>query len=122
MSIIDHILERKWRIAAELPHEEVAMLIHCVTLKFRDSASAADIETFAQAVAALPGRLDFPIRTRQGRDLGERPANADYAIVTEFETLEDFNAYLVHPAHLALPREPVESMQSVQFRVKVPDA
>lgn len=98
------------------------MLIHCVTLRFRDSASATDIETFAQAVAALPGRLDFPIRTRQGSDIGERPANADYAIVTEFETVEDFNAYLVHPAHLALPSEPVESLQSVQFRVGVPHA
>jgi hypothetical protein len=108
--------------AARLPQEEVAMLIHCVTLRFRDSASAADIETFVQAVAALPGRLDFPIRTRQGSDLGERPANADYAIVTEFETVEDFNAYLIHPAHLALPSEPVESLQSVQFRVDAPNA
>jgi hypothetical protein len=98
------------------------MLVHCVTLRFRDSASAADIDKFAQAVAALPGRLDFPIRTRQGRDLGERPANADYAIVTEFDTVEDFNAYLVHPAHLALPSEPVESLQSVQFKVGPPRA
>jgi hypothetical protein len=96
------------------------MLIHCVTLRFRDSASAAEIETFVQAIAALPGRLDFLIHTWQGRDLGERPANADYAIVTEFETVEDFNAYLVHPAHCALPRDPVESMQSVQFRVERP--
>jgi hypothetical protein len=94
------------------------MLIHCLTLRFKEAASPADIEAFAQAVAALPGRLDFPVSTRQGRDLGERPANADYAIVTEFETVEDFAAYLVHPAHLALPREPVESMQSVQFRVE----
>jgi hypothetical protein len=94
------------------------MLIHCVTLRFKESASADDIEAFAQAVAALPGRLDFPIHTRQGRDLGERPTNADYAIVTKFETVEDFAAYLVHPAHLALPREPVESVQSVQFRVE----
>jgi heme-degrading monooxygenase HmoA len=98
------------------------MLIHCVTLRFKESASVADIEAFAQAVAALPGQLDFPIRTRQGHDLSERPANADYAIVTEFETLEDFAAYLVHPAHLALPREPVASVQSVQFRVEVPEA
>lgn len=98
------------------------MLIHCVTLRFRDSASAADIDTFTQAVADLPGQLGFPIRTRQGRDIGDRPTNADYAIVTEFESVEDFNAYLVHPAHLALPSEPVESMQSVQFSIEPPEA
>ncbi|MBN9101980.1 MULTISPECIES: Dabb family protein [unclassified Pseudonocardia] len=93
------------------------MLIHCLTLRFRESASSTDIEAFTQAVAALPSRLDFPIRTRQGHDLGERSANADYAIVTEFETVEDFSAYLAHPAHLGLPREAIESVQSVQFRV-----
>lgn len=94
------------------------MLIHCLTLRFKESASATDIEAFTRAIAALPGRLDFPIRTRQGHDLGERPANAHYAIVTEFTTVEDFSAYLVHPAHLGLPREAIESMQSVQFRVE----
>ena len=94
------------------------MLIHCLTLRFTESARSTDIEAFTQAVAALPGRLDFPVRTWHGHDLGERPANADYAIVTEFESVEDFSAYLVHPAHLGLPREAIESMQSVQFRVE----
>jgi heme-degrading monooxygenase HmoA len=117
--MIDHPSARM-RDAAKVPREEVAMLIHCVTLRFRESASAGDIEAFAQAVAALPGHLDFPVRTRHGHDLGERPANSDYAIVTEFESVEDFTAYLVHPAHLALPSEPVESLQSVQFRVEEP--
>lgn len=93
------------------------MLIHCVTLRFTQAASPADIDAFTRAVAALPGLLDFPVRTRHGHDIGERPANADYAIVSEFETVEDFAAYLVHPAHLGLPRAAIESMQSVQFRV-----
>ena len=93
------------------------MLIHCLTLTFKESARAADIEAFAEAIACLPDQLDFPVRTRQGPDLGERPANADYAVVSEFETSEDFAAYLTHPAHLAVPREHVESMRSVQFLV-----
>jgi hypothetical protein len=96
---------------------EVSVLIHCLTLKFKESASAAEIEAFRDALAALPNQLDFPIHTRQGRDLGDRPANADYAVVTEFENPEDFYTYLEHPAHLAVPRAHVESVQSVQFLV-----
>lgn len=91
------------------------MLIHCLTLTFKESASAADVEAFTTALAALPDQLDFAIHTRHGPDLGERPTNADYAVVTEFANAEDFSAYLAHPAHLAVPRDHVESMQSVQF-------
>ncbi|WPB87867.1 Dabb family protein [Streptomyces malaysiensis] len=93
------------------------MLIHCVTLTFKESASAAQIEAFRDALAALPDQADFPLRICQGRDLGERPTNADYAIVAEFESTEDFYTYLKHPAHLALPQDHIESVQSVQFLV-----
>ncbi|MHA3701138.1 Dabb family protein [Jatrophihabitans sp. YIM 134969] len=93
------------------------MLIHCLTLVFKDSASGVDIEAFRSALAALPDQVPFRIRIRQGPDLGVRPTNADYAVVTEFERTEDFSAYLVHPAHVAVPREHVASMQSVQFEV-----
>lgn len=93
------------------------MLIHCLTLTFKESANPAEIEAFCAALAALPDQVDLPIRSRQGRDLGERPTNADYAVVTEFRNAEDFYTYLAHPAHLAVPREHIESMQSVQFQI-----
>lgn len=94
------------------------MLIHCLTLRFTESTSTADIEAFGEALAALPAQFDFAVHTRQGPDLGERPTNADYAVVTEFANAEDFSAYLAHPAHLAVPRHHIESMQSVQFLVE----
>lgn len=97
------------------------MLIHCLTLRFTESASSSDVEAFRAALAVLPDLLDFPVRIRQGPDLGERPANADYAVVAEFETVDDFSAYLAHPAHLALPRGHVEATQSVQFLVETRD-
>jgi hypothetical protein len=96
------------------------MLIHCLTLVFKDSASSADVEAFRAALADLPARLPFAIRTRQGPDLGVRPTNADYAVVTEFERAEDFAAYLAHPAHLAVPRDHVATVQSVQFELDEP--
>jgi hypothetical protein len=96
---------------------EVGMLVHCLTLKFTESASAADVEAFRDAIARLPSQVDFHLRTRQGPDLGERATNADYAVISEFANAEDFRRYLVHPAHLAVPRDHVESVHSVQFLV-----
>lgn len=94
------------------------MLLHCLTLRFTDAATDADVEAFRDALAALPDQVPFPIRTRQGRDLGERPTNADYAVVTEFADADDFREYLRHPAHLAVPRDHVASVHSVQFVVE----
>lgn len=94
------------------------MLVHCLTLRFAESADHADVEAFRAAIARLPSQVDFPLRTRQGPDLGERATNADYAVVSEFASVEDFQRYLTHPAHLAVPRDHVESAHSVQFLVE----
>lgn len=93
------------------------MLIHCLTVRFAKSASPAQIDAFHGALAALPDQIDTIVRTRQGPDLGERPANAHFALVTEFASAQDFHAYLEHPAHRAVPRDGVASFESVQFIV-----
>jgi hypothetical protein len=93
------------------------MLLHCVTFVFTSSASPSDIDAFVGAVAALPSQVDVSVRLRSGVDLGEREQNADFAVVAEFECLDDFESYLAHPAHRALPLNIVESMSRVQFLV-----
>lgn len=95
------------------------MLIHCVSVKFKDAATPAQVAAFDAALAALPDQIDVIRRTRHGRDLGETPANADYALVSEFADAEAFNAYRAHPAHQALVRDHLiplaESVHSTQF-------
>ena len=93
------------------------MLVHCLTVRFAESASAADVEAFRDAVARIPAQVDFFLRTRQGPDLGERETNADYAVVSEFADADDFRKYLSHPAHLAVPRDHIDAAHSVQFHV-----
>ncbi|MFD2421719.1 Dabb family protein [Amycolatopsis pigmentata] len=94
------------------------MLIHCLTVRFKETATPQQIETFHAALAALPDQIDLPFHARHGHDRGERPANADYAVVSEFESAEDFSRFLEHPAHKAIPRDAVESFNSVQFMVE----
>ena len=99
------------------------MLIHCVTIKFKDAATQEQVAAFNAALEALPAQIDFIRQTRHGRDLGERPTNADYALVSEFADAEAFYAYLEHPAHQALARDHLiplaESFHSTQFLTEV---
>ena len=95
------------------------MLVHCVSVKFKDATTPDQVAAFDTALAALPGQIDLIRRTRHGRDLGQRPTNADYALVSEFADTESFYAYLEHPAHQALARDHLlplaESFHSTQF-------
>lgn len=91
------------------------MLMHCLTVRFKESATPERIEAFHAALAALPEQTGLRMRMRHGHDRGERPANADYAVVIEFERAEDFPSFLEHPAHKAVPRDAVASFNSVQF-------
>jgi len=91
------------------------MLMHCLTVKFKESASPEEIEVFHAALAALPEQTGIPLSTRLGRDIGERPTNAHFGLVTEFASVEDFYRFLNHPAHQAVNRDAVESFNSVQF-------
>lgn len=91
------------------------MLIHCVAFTFKTSATAAQVESLQAALTALPEQMPFPVTSRHGPDLGDRATNAHYGLVSEFESVDDFHAYLDHPAHRALPVGAVESYASVQF-------
>lgn len=95
------------------------MLIHCVSVKFKDATTPDQVAAFDTALTALPGQIDLIRRTRHGRDLGQRPTNADYALVSEFADAQAFYAYLEHPAHQALARDHLlplaESVHSTQF-------
>jgi heme-degrading monooxygenase HmoA len=91
------------------------VLIHCLTVRFKSTASEEQIAAFQSALAELPAQIDVIVSTRQGRDLGDRPTNADYAVVTEFNSAADFYTYLEHPAHKAIAVQAVASMSSVQF-------
>jgi len=95
------------------------MLIHCVNVKFKDSVTPEQVAALDAAIAALPGQIDHIRRVVHGRDLGLRPANADYAMVMEFDDTESFLAYRAHPAHDAVARDhffPLgESILATQF-------
>lgn len=97
------------------------MLIHVVTFTFKEEASDADVAAFHAAASRLADDVPFLRTLRNGPDLGERPTNAGYGLVAEFDGAEDFYAYVEHPAHKRLVESSVVPMcaswKSTQFLV-----
>ena len=69
------------------------MLIHCVNAGFKDAVTPAQVVALDSANAALRGQIELIPQARHGLDVGERPTNADYAMVLELDDAEAFFAY-----------------------------
>ena len=77
------------------------MIRHVSLLTFEDGA---DYAPFAAAIKALPGRL--PIRNYQiGPDVGINQGNATFAVVADFDTVDDYLQYRDDPEHQRILKE-----------------
>lgn len=95
------------------------MLIHIVTFTFKQGTNAADIDAFHSATGRFADEVPYVRTLRHGPDLGDRPTNAGYGVVGEFENVDDFYAYLAHPVHKEFLESTVapmcESWSTTQF-------
>lgn len=95
------------------------MLTHVVMFTFKEETTTDDVAGFQTAVSRLADEVPYLHDLRHGPDLGERATNAGYGLIGEFNTVEDFYAYLEHPAHKQLIDSSVaplcSSWRSVQF-------
>ncbi len=91
-----------------------------------EGTSAADVEAFASGLAGLPALIPSIRSYRFGPDAGlGLSANADYAVVADFDDVEGYATYAAHPAHqdviVRLLRPLVAERLSVQFTCPPPD-
>lgn len=95
------------------------MLKNIVLIKWKETLSDEQLEAIVSALKELPSKIPQIQSASFGADKKLIKNNADFAIVTEFESEADFQAYLVHPEHQALVAKQVgpflASMQSIQF-------
>jgi len=75
------------------------MLKHLVFFKFKETASAADIDRLAEGLGALPGKIDSIREFVFGRDIIRSERSYDFALVSLFDDLNAMQAYQVHPEH-----------------------
>ena len=97
------------------------MLRHIAMIRFTDSVTDEDVRAIDEGLAGLPAVIDEIRSYSFGRDLGFSDTNYHYAVVSEFDSRADLDAYSGHPQHvhvLTTCIKPVlEDIVRIQFEV-----
>jgi hypothetical protein len=78
------------------------MLRHVATFRWIDSTTDDDIAAVEEGLTALPAAIPQIKAYRFGRDAGINEGTFDFAVVADFETVDDYLVYRDHPSHTAL--------------------
>ncbi|HZP30051.1 MAG TPA: Dabb family protein [Acidimicrobiia bacterium] len=81
------------------------MLRHVVCLTWKDGTPTEAVAAVEAALAALPGRIPQIRAYSYGRDVALAPANAQFAIVADFEDADAWRAYQADEEHQRIVRE-----------------
>jgi Stress responsive A/B Barrel Domain len=95
------------------------MLFHITLFRPRPDLTAADradlVEALETALQRIPSIRRFHVGRRVTHGAGYEalmPVSFDYAAVVEFDDLSGLQAYLEHPAHVALGRRFTQALES----------
>jgi hypothetical protein len=95
------------------------MLHHIVLITTKAGATDADVAAAVGALGSLPAEIPLIRSYEVVREAGLSKRNADLAVVASFDSVEDYQAYLVHPAHAAVGAEHLialaESFSTIQY-------
>lgn len=100
----------------------MSLLRHTVLLRFKADATDEQIQAVLDGFATMPQKMDFIRRYEYGRDLGILEGNPNVALVADFDSVDDWQAYQDHPDHQALAKGVIapilDSMTRVQYQVE----
>ncbi len=87
--------------AAEAGRKGRGRLVHMVSFKFKDTATAADIKKVEDAFAALPGKIPQIVSYEAGTNVSPEKFDKGFThgFLLTFHSAKDRDDYLVHPAH-----------------------
>jgi hypothetical protein len=100
------------------------VLHHVVLLTLNDQATDQAVEAVLDGLQRLPAAIPELRSMACGRDAGLGGGAADLVLVATFDSVADFEAYRVHPAHVALGRDRLRpilaSAATAQFEAPAP--
>ena len=95
---------------------------HVVLFRWQPGTTPAQLEALERALALLPTQVPQIRAYRYGADAKETPGNFDFAIVADFDDVENWRAYVGHPAHQRLIAEYIRPLlaerAALQYRVE----
>lgn len=94
------------------------MIRHVVIFEWTDSASSDQVAALAAGLDTMPDHVPGILGYQHGDDLEISSVTADYALVADFATVEDYRSYAGHPHHLAYIEEHVRPIAARIHRVQ----
>jgi hypothetical protein len=95
------------------------MFRHVVMFRWAEGTSPGHVQAVEEALGRLPGAIPQIRAYAFGPDAGVNEGNYDFAVVADFDGVEDYVAYRDHPEHQAviaeLFRDHVTARAAVQF-------
>ncbi|GAA2592826.1 hypothetical protein GCM10010399_24320 [Dactylosporangium fulvum] len=78
------------------------MLRHVVLIKFKPDVTPGQIEQLADRLESVRRTLPQVRALACGSDRGLIQGSSDFAICVDFDSMDDYSAYLRHDEHVAL--------------------
>jgi quinol monooxygenase YgiN len=75
------------------------MITHVVLFKFKQEATADEIQQLAEGLGALPQLIEEIREFRFGVDVLHTERSYDLGLVSNFDDLEALQRYQIHPEH-----------------------
>lgn len=75
---------------------------HLALFEYKADADPAAVEAVLEELRALPQKIDTIQDFSLTKDLGKREGSLSYCLICYFDTFEEMEAYLAHPAHVAV--------------------
>jgi len=95
------------------------MIRHAGLFKWKDGTTPEEVRAVVDGLGGLPGAIPEITGFRFGPDLGLTEGAADFAVVADFASVEDWRLYSKHPAHLRVIEEAIvpirESRMAMQY-------
>ena len=79
------------------------MITHVVLFKLKDR-SPRSIEKARDVLLGLKGKIPVLLYLEVGTDVLHSERSYDIALITKFDSMEDLQAYQVHPVHLEIAK------------------
>lgn len=83
---------------------------HVVVFSWKGGVTPEQIEGVSAALRRLPVVIPEIRDYRFGPDLGVNEGNADFVVVADFDSLDDYLVYRDHPDHRAVVNETIRPL------------
>ena len=96
------------------------MIRHVVMFQWSPDATDEQIQTMVERLAELPSLIPTVRNYTFGPDVAVNEGNFDFAIVGDFDSVDDYVVYRDHPAHQAFIRECIAPIRTTRAAVQFP--